>query len=96
MIPFCEHPRAYSAAKKGIPVMVVLDVEDFYENHEEHHANNYLRMLGFERDSKHKSCTILGELANMPNHYVVVGNNGTIVSGLHGDIFYVRDDDYWS
>jgi len=95
MIPMDDHTNALKAARHGIPFRVILDVEDFYKHGEDNHADNYLRMLGFKREDKYKFCTILGELANMQGHYVVVGNNGCIVSGLHGDIFYVDDEDEW-
>jgi hypothetical protein len=29
----------------------------------------------------------------MPGHYVVIGKNNQIVSGLHGDIFYIEDEE---
>lgn len=93
MKDFQDDPRYVDLAKRGIPFRVILDVEDFYKHNEGHHADNYLNMLGFKRGDKYKFCMILGELANMKGHYVVVGKTGQIVSGLHGDIFYLDEDD---
>ena len=78
---------------------MMLDVSDFVSANESHHADNYLRMLGFvDTNNKPKAtnymfCTILGELFNMPGHYVVVGNN-KVISGLHSDIFYIERDEF--
>lgn len=87
--PFTEIEKYVKLAKQGIPFSVILNVEDFYQHGEGSHADNYLNMLGFDKKDKYKYCTILGELHNMPHHYVVLGNKNMYVSGIHGDIFYI-------
>jgi hypothetical protein len=97
LVPLCKHERALSALRKGIAVSVICDADDY----DAHYRDNYYRMLGFSVKTKTKTCTILSEVANMPNHYVVVGAGGRMVCGLHSDIFYidveddVEEDDCW-
>jgi hypothetical protein len=89
LLPFESQAELVEAANKGVAVSVILNVEDF----EPHFQRNYLAMLGFHGKEKHKICTILSEIANMPGHYVVVGKNNQIACGLHGDIFYVEEEE---
>jgi len=89
LLPFEEQIELVEAASNGIAVSVFLYVEDY----EEQYQRNYLAMLGFNGKEKWKICTILSEIKNMPGHYVVVGKNNQIVSGLHGDIFYIEDEE---
>lgn len=93
LVPLCKHDRALNALRKGISVSVICDADDY----DKHYRDNYYRMLGFSLKTKTKSCTILSEIGNMPNHYVVVGAGGRIVDGLHGDIFYIdTEDECWA
>lgn len=93
LVPLCKHDRALNALRKGISVSVICDADDY----DKHYRDNYYRMLGFSLKTKTKSCTILSEIGNMPNHFVVVGAGGRIVDGLHSDIFYVdTEDECWS
>lgn len=95
-VPVSQSKAHMEAIEQGKPVNVILDVSDFEKNH----ANNYLHMLGFvDKNGRptagdYMVCTILGEIFNMKGHYVVVGNHGEIVSGLHSDIFYIEKEDY--
>ena len=89
LLPFKKQIELVEAASNGIAVSVFLYVEDY----EEHYQKNYLAMLGFDGDEKWKICTILSEIKNMPWHYVVIGKNNQIVCGLHGDIFYIEDEE---
>jgi len=89
LIPFEDCEQLVEKAHNGIAVRVLLDVSDF----ESHHQKNYLTMLGFTGREKLKFCTILSEIANMPGHYVVIGKQNQIVSGLHGDIFYIEEEE---
>jgi len=93
LLPFLDQEDLVEAASKGIAVQVLLDVDDFYKHNEGHHADNYLRMLGFTGKEKYKFCTILSEIANMPGHYVVIGKQNQIAAGLHGDIFYTEEEE---
>lgn len=93
LVSLSEHDRALRALRQGIAVSVICDADDY----DAHHRDNYYRMLGFSPKSKTKICTILSELGNMPNHYVVVGAGGRMVCGLHSDIFYVdTEDECWT
>ena len=87
--PFEDIPEFVEKAKNGIAVQVILNVDDF----DAQYQKNYYAMLGFTGREKMKFCTILSEIANMPGHYVVIGRNNQIVSGLHGDIFYIDFED---
>lgn len=89
LLPFLDQDDLVDSASKGIAVRVLLDVSDF----ESHFQKNYLAMLGFTGREKYKFCTILSELANMPGHYVVIGKQNQIAAGLHGDIFYIEDEE---
>lgn len=89
LLPFENQEELVEAASKGIAVSVYLNVDDF----EAQYQKNYLSMLGFTGREKYKICTILSEIINMPGHYVVIGRDNTMVCGLHGDIFYVEDED---
>ena len=94
LVPLGEHKKALRALEKGIAVSVICNADDY----EKHHRDNYYNMLGFTYKTKTKTCTILSEISNMANHYVVVGAGGNMVCGLHSDIFYVdvdEDDDVW-
>jgi ribulose bisphosphate carboxylase small subunit len=89
LLAFETQQELVDAASKGIAVSEILNVEDF----EAQYQKNYLAMLGFNGREKYKICTILSEIHNMPGHYVVIGKNNQIVSGLHGDIFYIEDEE---
>ena len=89
LVPLDNHEKALRALRQGIAVSVICDADDY----DKHHRDNYYRMLGFSLKTKTKTCTILSELANMPNHYVVVGAGGRMVCGLHSDIFFIDDED---
>lgn len=89
LIPFDDVPAMVEKAKNGIAVQVIVNADDY----EAHFRDNYYRMLGFTGKEKFKFCTILSEIANMPGHYVVIGNNSQIVPGLHSDIFYIDYED---
>lgn len=89
LIPFEEQKKLVKAAKKGVAVSVFLNVDDL----EPRMQRNYYAMLGFNGNETWKTCTILSEITNMLGHYVVVGKNNQIVCGLHGDIFYIEDEE---
>lgn len=90
LIPLDDSPQALELLSKGIPVSVIC----YADNYDKHDRDNYYAMLGFSFKTRTKICTILSEIGNMRNHYVVVGNGGTIVCGLHSDIFYIDPDSF--
>ena len=90
LIPFESQPDLVEAVKNGIAVQVILKVDQQYEKS---HRDHYHNCLGFDGSEHWKFCTILSEIKNMPGHYVVVGSGNKIVSGLHGDIFYIDEED---
>jgi len=87
LIPFEESEKALAllAEGKAITVEFVLDEDGPYKDY----VDYYYDILGYKRGEKLYLATILSEIGNMPEHYVVVGN-GKIVSGLHGDLFHQR------
>jgi hypothetical protein len=89
LLPFDDQLELVEAAANGIAVSVFLNVDDY----EAQYQKNYFAMLGFNGKEKWKTCTILSEIKNMPGHYVAVGKNNQIVCGLHGDIFYIEDEE---
>ena len=85
-IPFEESPEAMHLLRSGFSLSVRVMIDREYEDR---HRKNYLKMLGYDKELNYMTATILSEIGNMPGHYVVVGNQGSIVTGLHGDIFFV-------
>jgi len=95
LVPFdeCEEALAMLESGKAVSVRFVWDGNGPYKDY----VDYYYDILGFTQgegpDELHIA-TILSEIGNMPGHYVVVGAKGQIVSGLHGDMFYV-DMEEW-
>ena len=50
----------------------------------------YLDMLGTDEDG---TVLCLGEITNMPDCYIIVGNNGIVRYGLHSDMFVECTED---
>jgi len=89
-VPFEEHEPSMRLLNEGKALSVIMMFDDLEEPRQK---KNYMGMLGFEKESNVMFCTILSEIGNMLGHYVVVGNHGKMVCGLHGDIFYVEVED---
>lgn len=63
-------------------------VQVYFESSED--DEHICELLGFSpKDRYLKPCVILSEIINMPGHYVVLGKNDKLVSGIHGNVFYV-------
>lgn len=56
------------------------------------HVSYYEDLLGV-KNFDHFGVLCLGEITNMPGHYVIVGKNGKVVYGLHSDIFQELSED---
>lgn len=50
----------------------------------------YISLFGGEEDD---AVLCLGEITNMPEHYIMVGKNGIVRYGLHADLFRELDID---
>ena len=90
LIPFEESEEALAilADGKALAVRFVFDDDGPYKDYKDY----YYDILGYEQGQELYLATILSEIGNMPEHYVVVGN-GKIVSGLHGDLFYIDTEE---
>lgn len=60
---------------------VYKDYEDYYKN-----------IFGI-KNIEHDHLLCLGEITNMPGHYIMVGPNRIIQWGFHSDIFVEPSDD---
>lgn len=94
LISFEESEKAMSllAAGKALTVEFVFDDNGPYKDYKDY----YYDLLGYSQDPQNKApriATILSEIGNMPEHYVVVGQNGKVISGLHGDLFHIDVDE---
>lgn len=75
-------------------------VEVYLDGFPDHCKKNYIEMLGLKHkkgninDITYRSVTIMGEITNMRGHYLVVGQNGKVISGLHSDLFWVVTDSF--
>ncbi len=95
LIPFEESEQAMSmlAEGKALSVQFVFDDNGPYKGYKKY----YYDLLGFDFDDRINPsfyiATILSEIGNMPKHYVVVGGDGKVTAGLHGDLFYIDVDE---
>ena len=94
LIPFEDSPEAIAilSSGKALTVEFVFDDDGPYKGYKDY----YFDLLGYSQDSRNKApriATVLSEIGNMPGHYVVVGQNGKVISGLHGDLFHVDLDE---
>ncbi len=91
LIPFEECPEAIAilSSGKALSVQFVFDDDGPYKGYKDY----YFDILGYDKNQELHIATIIAEIGNMPGHYVVVGNQGKTVCGLHGDLFHVDTED---
>lgn len=94
-VNFEESTYAQSLINRGYAVQVYLDPNKELDKSE---LNHYARMLGYAPNQRGiwpdtMICYITQEIGNMPGHYIVHGNNNSTVYGLHGDSFYVLEEE---
>ena len=69
--------------------LVVLDVPEYNGN-----VTHYENLLGVPNNNGTSSLVLcLGEVVNMLGHYAFLTKSGTVVYGLHSDIFRMPTDD---
>ena len=94
LIPFEKSEKALAILNDGkaLSTYFIFDDNGPYKEYKEY----YYKLVGFDQnedpDELHLA-TIIAEIGNMPEHYVVVGAKGKIVSGLHGDMFYIDTEE---
>lgn len=92
LIPFEDSSEAIAVLSSGKALIVefVFDDDGPYKKYKDY----YFDLLGYDQKSDAiYSATILSEIGNMPGHYMVVGGNGKVICGLHGDLFHVDLDE---
>jgi len=91
LVPFEKCPEAVAilSSGKALSVEFVFDDNGFYKGYKKY----YYDKLGYSLDATLCLATIISEIGNMPGHYVVVGPNGKLISGLHGDLFQVDTEE---
>lgn len=91
LILFEDCPEAMDILNSGksLTTFFIFDKNGPYKDYEDY----YYDILGYtipkEGDNELHIATVLSEIGNMPGHFVVVGAHHKVVTGLHGDMFYV-------
>ena len=95
-IPFEQSEKALAILAEGKALAVEFIFDDTNLALADY-KDSYYDQLGYKNDPRMKdiplTATILSEIGNMPGHYVVAAGAGKIICGLHGDFFYVDEDD---
>lgn len=95
LVPFEQNKEAIAilSSGKALAVEFVFEEDGPYKGYKKY----YFDLLGYSMHPNMtdvlKPATILSEIGNMPGHYVVVGQNNKVITGLHGDLFYVDTEE---
>jgi hypothetical protein len=90
LVQFERSEKAMALLTAGKALMVQVE---FRNNETYSDMKHVLAQLGYDTGRDFYPATILFGIGNMPGHYVVAANN-KIVCGLHGDIFYIDEEDF--